>query len=71
MPGNAELAPMLEGVPRWDIGCDKGAPVTDEYEPLAAITGKIIQVKVDLHPDLAFEAERHTAAHMTQAMARQ
>ena len=27
----------------FDIGCDKGAPVTDEYPPLASFTGKIVR----------------------------
>jgi arylsulfatase A-like enzyme len=35
----------------FDVGCDKGAPVTDEYPPLASFTGKIIRVDVDLKPD--------------------
>jgi arylsulfatase len=55
----------------FDIGCDKGSPVTDEYEPLAAFTGKIIQVAMDLNPEFAFEPERHAAAQVTQAMVRQ
>ncbi len=55
----------------FDIGCDKGSPVTDEYPPLAAFTGTIIEVGVDLDPHFAFDAERHTAAQIAQAMARQ
>jgi arylsulfatase len=55
----------------FDIGCDKGAPVTDEYEPQASFTGKIVQVAIDLNPELAFEVERHTSAQVTQAMVRQ
>ena len=37
----------------FDIGCDKGAPVTDEYRPLASFTGTIVKVDVDLEPDVA------------------
>lgn len=55
----------------FDVGCDKGAPVTDEYEPLARFTGKIVEVAIDLNPELAFEAERHTSAQVTHAMVRQ
>ncbi|CAM4247105.1 MULTISPECIES: arylsulfatase [Myxococcus] len=55
----------------FDVGCDKGAPVTDEYEPLAAFTGKVVEVTVDLHPETALEPARHTDAQVTQAMARQ
>src|SRR5262249_54094871 len=50
----------------FDIGCDKGAPVTDEYAPLAAFSGKIIQVGLDLDPQFAFEADRHISAQVTQ-----
>jgi arylsulfatase len=55
----------------FDIGCDKGAPVTDDYEALARFTGTIEEVAVDLDPELAFEAERHTAAKVTHAMVQQ
>jgi arylsulfatase len=55
----------------FDIGCDKGAPVTDEYEPLADFTGSIVQVNMDLHPDFVYEADRHSGAQITQAMIRQ
>ncbi|WP_225888903.1 hypothetical protein [Myxococcus xanthus] len=55
----------------FDVGCDKGAPVTDEYEPLAAFTGKVVEVTVDLHPEAALEPARHTEDQVTQAMARQ
>ena len=42
----------------FEIGCDKGAPITDEYAPHASFTGKIIQVEMDLHPDFTADAER-------------
>jgi arylsulfatase len=55
----------------FDIGCDKGAPVTDEYKALAAFTGKIVQVEVNLDPKFAYDAKTHSDAQVTQAMARQ
>jgi arylsulfatase len=55
----------------FDIGCDKGSPVTDEYAPLAAFNGKIAHVTIDIDPEVAFDAERHTAAHAQAAMLRQ
>jgi arylsulfatase A-like enzyme len=55
----------------FDIGCDKGAPVTDEYRPLAAFSGKIIKVDVDLKPDVAGDAARHAKEQFAQAMVRQ
>jgi arylsulfatase len=54
----------------FDIGCDKGSPVTDEYEPLAAFTGTIIEVVVDVQPKFA-EPEREAEAQVAHAMARQ
>jgi hypothetical protein len=35
----------------FDVGCDKGSPVTDEYAPLAVFTGRLIKVDFDLKPD--------------------
>ena len=55
----------------FDIGCDKGAPVTDEYAPLAAFTGRIEHVDIDISPDFAFDQDKQQAAHLSQAMARQ
>ncbi len=55
----------------FDIGCDKGAPVTDEYPPLASFTGKIVRVDVDLEPDVAADEARHAKEHFSQAMLRQ
>jgi arylsulfatase A-like enzyme len=55
----------------FDIGCDKGAPVTDEYRSLAAFTGRIIRVDIDLKPDLHHEPEQHAEALVAQAMVRQ
>jgi len=55
----------------FDIGCDKGSPVTDEYEALAAFTGTIVEVMMDLNPESAFERERHAEAHARTAIMRQ
>src|SRR5262249_44535583 len=40
--GTMALAYSLDET--FDIGCDKGAPVTDEYEPPAAFTETIVEV---------------------------
>jgi arylsulfatase len=55
----------------FDVGCDTGAPVTDDYRPLASFTGKIVQVKVELRPDFARDVKRETEAQVTHAMVRQ
>lgn len=55
----------------FDVGCDKGAPVTDEYAPLASFTGRIIKVDIDLKPDLAIDAGRHETEQMKTALLRQ
>jgi arylsulfatase A-like enzyme len=55
----------------FDVGCDKGAPVTDEYPPLATFTGRIIQVDLDLKPDLTRDVQRHGAEQLRAAMLRE
>jgi arylsulfatase len=55
----------------FDIGCDKGAPVTHEYRALASFTGTIIRVDIDLKPDFTIDEERHAREHFGQAMLRQ
>ena len=55
----------------FDVGCDKGAPVTDEYPALAAFTGKIIKVDIDLKPDLTIDADRHHDEKVKSALLRQ
>jgi arylsulfatase len=55
----------------FDVGCDKGAPVTDEYPPLAAFTGKIVRIDIDLKPDLAIDVARHGDEKMKAALLRQ
>jgi arylsulfatase A-like enzyme len=58
----------------FDIGWDKGARVTDEYDTNARFTGTIIRVdfdqKPDFHPDHDSHGPRHDA-HTAQAMIRQ
>ncbi len=55
----------------FDIACDKGAPVTDEYPALAEFTGKVIKVEVDLKPDFSRDDLRHGTEQFNQAMLRQ
>ena len=55
----------------FDVGCDKGAPVTNEYEPLASFTGKIVRVEMDLKPDFAHDEALHAKNQFNQAMLRQ
>jgi len=58
----------------FDIGWDKGARVTDEYETNARFTGRIIRVDFDLkphfHPDHHHHEDRHEA-QTAHAMIRQ
>ncbi|AKV00883.1 Sulfatase precursor [Labilithrix luteola] len=55
----------------FDIGCDKGSPVTTEYPPLASFDGKIIRVDMDLKPDFATDEKRHHQATFTHAILRE
>ena len=55
----------------FDVGCDKGAPVTDEYPALASFSGKIVKIDVDLKPDFAREEVRHGEEKLRAAMLRQ
>jgi arylsulfatase A-like enzyme len=55
----------------FDVGCDKGAPVTDEYQALAEFTGTIIKIDIDLKPDLAVDIQRHGTEQMKSALLRQ
>lgn len=55
----------------FDVGCDQGAPVTDEYPALAAFTGKIVKIDIDLRPDLAIDANPHGAEQVKAALLRQ
>ncbi|WP_417505752.1 arylsulfatase [Microbacterium sp.] len=56
----------------FDIGWDKGSPVSEDYGPIAEFTGKIIRVDFDSQPDLHPDHDDHHAQrHVTQAMMRQ
>lgn len=55
----------------FDVGCDRGAPVTDEYPPLAAFTGRISKIDFDLRPDLTRDEQAHQEAQLAAAMTRQ
>jgi arylsulfatase len=55
----------------FDVGCDKGSPVTDEYPPLAAFSGRVAHVTIDISPEVRVDVERHTAAQAHAAMIRQ
>jgi arylsulfatase len=55
----------------FDIGCDKGAPVTDEYEPLAAFTGTIVKVVIDLKPDFTVDVDAAKRAHFHTTLLRE
>jgi hypothetical protein len=55
----------------FDVGCDKGSPVTDEYPVLASFTGKIARIDVDLKPDFIRDDVRHGEEKLRSAMLRQ
>jgi arylsulfatase len=55
----------------FDVGCDKGSPVTDEYPPLAAFTGQISKITFDLKPDFHHDPDTHIQAALKMAMVRQ
>ena len=56
----------------FDIGWDKGSPVSEEYGPIAKFTGKIVKVDFDSQPDLHPEHDEHRAgAEVTHALIRQ
>jgi arylsulfatase len=48
----------------FDVGCDRGSPVVDDYPPVRnRFSGRISQVRIDLGPQeqLPREAAEHTA----------
>lgn len=55
----------------FDIGCDKGAPVTNEYKALANFTGKIIKVDFDLKPDFSSDEVKDREKNLEAAMIKQ
>lgn len=55
----------------FDVGCDKGSPVTPEYAPLASFTGKVLKVEMDLKPDFVSDASRHGQEQLKHVMLRE
>ena len=55
----------------FDVGCDKGSPVTHEYEPKAILTGRIVKIDFDLKPDLHLDPQTHAEMHAKMAMVSQ
>jgi hypothetical protein len=55
----------------FDIGWDKGTPVSEDHGPIAKFTGAIVRVDFDLHPDFHPDPETHQQANFTHAMLRQ
>jgi hypothetical protein len=55
----------------FDVGCDKGSPVTDDYEPLAIFTGRLHKVAFDLKPDFKPDHDQQSDANLKLAMVRQ
>jgi arylsulfatase len=56
----------------FDIGWDKGSPVSEEYGAIAKFTGRIVKVDFDSQPDLHPEHGEHRAgAEVTHALIRQ
>ena len=55
----------------FDVGCDKGSPVTEDYEPLANFTGRLNKVTFDLRPDFEHDHDQQAEADLKLAMVRQ
>ena len=58
----------------FDVGWDKGTPVSEEYEPIARFTGRVIRVDFDLKPDFhpdAKDPEKRAEPAFAHAMLRQ
>ena len=58
----------------FDIGWDKGTPVSEEYGPNSKFSGKIIRVNFDVKPDLHPEAkdpQKNAEMKMAHALLRQ
>jgi arylsulfatase len=47
----------------FDVGCDKGSPVTPDYEIKAEFSGKINKIDFDLKPDLHHDKDQHAEVH--------
>ena len=55
----------------FDIGWDKGSPVTEDYGPIATFTGRVTSVDFDSQPDLHPDHdEHHRERHVAHAMLR-
>ncbi|GAB3432106.1 arylsulfatase [Actinophytocola sediminis] len=58
----------------FDIGWDKGSPVSPEYGPISQFTGRVVKVDFDLQPGChpnSRQREQHHGARFTHAMLRQ
>jgi hypothetical protein len=55
----------------FDIGRDKGSPVTDEYKARAAFNGKIVKIDFDLRPDLTHDEKAHVEVQLAAALIKQ
>lgn len=55
----------------FDVGADKGSPVTPDYRPRAEFTGKIAKIDFDLKPDFTHDPAQHEAASSQAAMLKQ
>lgn len=55
----------------FDVGCDKGSPVTEEYKVRAEFTGKIIKIDFDIKPDFTHDTKAHEEARLKAAMIKQ
>lgn len=57
----------------FDVGWDKGTPVSDEYGPNARFEGKVVRVDFDLRPDFhaaALGSPAHAEGKFAHAMLR-
>ena len=54
----------------FDIGWDKGSPVSEDYGPNARFTGKVIRVDFDLKPDFHADHDDHAGPPRGQLRAR-
>ena len=55
----------------FDVGCDKGSPVSPEYPALAAFSGRLLKVTFDLKPDFHHEPGAQAEAALRMSMVRQ
>jgi arylsulfatase len=58
----------------FDVGWDKGTPVSEDYGPNAKFSGRVVRVDFDLKPDFHpahLDPETHAEARFAHAMIRQ